>query len=72
MASTGNQHAAVKAGKTNIGELESLISESPSSDRACLKLSQILNVRPTEVALMRIDRGSLRFIYPHELRSAGI
>jgi GAF domain len=72
MASTGNQRAAAKAGKANIGELESLISESPSSDRACLKLSQILNVRPTEVALMRIDKGSLRFIYPPELRSAGV
>jgi hypothetical protein len=72
MASTGNQRAAAKAGKTNIGELENLISESPSSDRACLKLSQILKVRPTEVALMRIDKGSLRFIYPPELRSAGV
>jgi GAF domain len=72
MASTANQHAAAKAGKPNIGELEGLISESPSSDRACLKLSQILNVRPTEVALMRIDKGSLRFIYPPELRSAGV
>ena len=66
MASTGNQRAAAKAGKTN------LISESPSSDRACLKLSQILNVRPAEVALMRIDKGNLRFIYPPELRSAGV
>jgi hypothetical protein len=72
MASTGNQRAGAKAGKTNISELESLISESPSSDRACLKLSQILNVRPTEVAVMRIDKGSLRFIYPPELRSAGV
>jgi hypothetical protein len=72
MASTANQRAATRAGKTNIGELESLISESPSSDRACLKLSQILKVRPTEVALMRIDKGSLRFIYPPELRSAGV
>jgi len=72
MASTGNQRAAAKAGKTNLGELENLISESPSSDRACLKLSQILNVRPAEVALMRIDKGNLRFIYPPELRSAGV
>lgn len=49
-----------------------MISEAPSSDRACLKLAQILNVRRTEVALMRIDKGSLRFIYPPELRSAGV
>src|SRR6202795_2508053 len=72
MASTGKQGAAAKAAKAHIGELESMISESPSSDRACLKLAQILNVRRTEVALMRIDKGSLRFVYPPELRSAGV
>jgi hypothetical protein len=73
MTATGKQTgAAAKPAKANIGELESLISESPSSDRACLKLAQILNVRRNEVALLRIDKGSLRFVYPPELRSAGV
>src|ERR1700688_5176184 len=72
MASTGKSGAAAKAAKAHIGELESMISESPNSDRACLKLAQVLNVRRSEVALMRIDKGSLRFIYPPELRSAGV
>ena len=70
MATTGNQRAATKT--ANIAELESMLSESPSSDRACLKVAQILNVRRNEVALMRIDKGSLRFLYPPELRSAGV
>jgi hypothetical protein len=72
MAAAGKPGAAVKPAKANIGELESMVSESPSSDRACLKLAQILNVRRNEVALLRIDKGSLRFIYPPELRSAGV
>ena len=44
----------------------------PSSDRVCLKLAQILHVRRNEVALLRLDKGSLRFIFPPELRSAGV
>ncbi len=66
------QVPAVKAAKATISDLESMVSESPSSDRVCLKLAQILNVRRSEVALLKIEKGSLRFIYPPELRSAGV
>ncbi len=72
MSSTGNQGAAAKAAKANLSELESMVSESPSSDRACSKLAQVLNVRRNEVALLRLEKGSLRFIFPPELRSAGV
>ena len=73
--SSGNQGSAAKAAKAakaGISELESMLSESPSSDRVCLKLAQILQVRRSEVALMRLEKGSLRFIFPPELRSAGV
>src|ERR1700687_5879341 len=75
MSSTGNQGSAAKAakaGKAGVSELESMLSESPSSDRVCLKLAQILGVRRSVVALLRLDKGSLRFIFPPELRSAGV
>jgi hypothetical protein len=72
MPSTGNQGSAVKPAKVSLKELESMIAESPSSDRVCLKLAQVLNVRRSEVALLRLEKGSLRFIYPPELRSAGV
>jgi hypothetical protein len=32
----------------------------------------MLRVRRSEVALLRLDKGSLRFIFPPELRSAGV
>jgi hypothetical protein len=72
--SSGNQGSAAKAAKTKggVSELESMLSESPSSDRVCLKLAQILGVRRSEVALLRLEKGSLRFIFPPELRSAGV
>ncbi|MGD0790574.1 MAG: GAF domain-containing protein [Terriglobales bacterium] len=72
MSSTGNQGSAAKAAKAGVSELESMLSESPSSDRVCLKLAQILRVRRSEVALLRLDKASLRFIFPPELRSAGV
>ncbi|HEX7425109.1 MAG TPA: hypothetical protein VF311_14660, partial [Terriglobales bacterium] len=72
MSSTGNQGSAAKAAKASLSELESMLSESPSSDRVCLKLAHILRVRRSEVALLRLDKGSLRFIFPPELRSAGV
>jgi hypothetical protein len=75
MSSTGNQGSAAKAAKVakaGFGELESMLSESASSDRVCLKLAQLLQVRRSEVALLRLDKGSLRFIFPPELRAAGV
>jgi hypothetical protein len=75
MSSTGDQGSAAKAAKaakTGVSELESMLSESPSSDRVCLRLAKLLGVRRNEVALLRLDKGSLRFIFPPELRSAGV
>ncbi|MGA7565761.1 MAG: GAF domain-containing protein [Terriglobales bacterium] len=72
MSSTGNQGSAAKTAKASLGELESMVSESPSSDRVCMKLAQCLRVRRSEVALLRLEKGSLRFIFPPELRSAGV
>jgi len=72
MSSTGNQGTAAKTAKAALGELETMLAESPSSDRACLKLAQILRVRRSEVALLRLEKGSLRFIFPPELRAAGV
>src|SRR5258707_5941699 len=73
--SSGNQSSAAKAAKAataGVSELESMLSESPSSDRVCLKLARILRVRGSEVALLRLEKGSLRFVFPPELRSAGV
>jgi hypothetical protein len=72
MASTGTQGSATKAAKASLADLESMLSESPSPDRVCLKLAQVLRVRRSEVALLRAEKGSLRFVFPPELRSAGV
>ncbi len=71
MANTGTQ-AATKAGKTEVSEVERMIAESPASEAVCVKLARILSVQRSEIALLRLEKGSLRFIFPVELRSAGV
>ena len=53
-------------------DLERMVAESPSVDRVCLKLAQILHVHRNEVALLRLEKNSLRFVFPPELRAAGV
>lgn len=72
MSSNGSQGAAAKAAKAEVADLERMISESPSSEQVCFKLSRVLDVRRGEIALLRLEKGSLRFLFPVELRSAGV
>lgn len=67
-----SESSGAKAAKKELGELESMLSESASSEKVCLKLARMLNVRGSEIALLRIEKGSLRFVFPVELRSAGV
>src|ERR1700685_827727 len=71
MPLSGNQGSATKTAKASVSELANMVQDSPSVDRVCIKLAQILRVGRHEVALFRLENGSLRFIYPPELRSAG-
>ena len=75
MSSEGNQSAAAKLAKNSVSglkELEKMLTESPSPERVSSKLAQILNVSRNEVAVLRVEKGSLRFVFPPELRAAGM
>jgi hypothetical protein len=75
MSSRGNHGTGAKPAKENsvgIQELERMLTESPSPERVSTKLAHILNVNRNEVALLRIEKGSLRFVFPAELRAAGV
>jgi len=54
-----------------MADLQRMISDSPNPERTCHRLAQILHVRRSEIALLRLEKRSLRFVYPTELRSAG-
>ena len=62
---------ASKIADTDLQELEKLVTQEPTPDRAASKLSKLLKVQRTEVAFLRVDEGLLKFLYPAELRTAG-
>jgi hypothetical protein len=75
MPSFGNQGIGArpaKAAKPSISDLERMLIEIPTAENAALKVAQILRVRRGEIALMRLEKNSLRFLYPVELRLAGM
>lgn len=70
--SLAGQGVGARTAKVEIGDLERMVSESPSAEQVCLKLARIFSVHRNEIALLRIEKGSLRFIFPVELRAAGL
>jgi hypothetical protein len=72
MSFSSSQAVGKKTSKSEIADLEGMISESPTAEHVCLKLARLLNVRRSEVALLRLENGSLRFIFPVELRATGM
>jgi hypothetical protein len=73
MSFKGNQGAKpAKDNSSGLQDLEKMVAESSSPERVSAKLAQILSVSRSEVALLRLENGSLRFVFPPELRSAGV
>lgn len=69
-----NQNTGGRPGESAAGcdDLERMLPESPSPEKVCLKLAQILHVRSNEVALLRLENNALRFVFPSELCGAGM
>ena len=55
----------------DMSPLEHLIDQDVTPKQVCGVLAKIFNVQQTEVALLRLDRGLLRFVFPDELTTAG-
>jgi hypothetical protein len=51
--------------------LEHLVDQDVTPRQVCGVLAKMFEVQQTEVAILRLDRGLLHFIYPDELRTAG-
>ena len=52
-------------------ELERVVKTETSAVTVCIELSRLFRVRQTEVALLRLENGLLRFLFPAELATAG-
>jgi len=63
--------AAGAAPALDRGALESQLVNAGGPEQCCTELSRIFRVRPNEVALLRLENGLLRFLFPSELTTAG-
>jgi hypothetical protein len=52
----------------DVGEL---LRKKSTAQEFCAQLAAIFHVRPTEVALLHLEKGLLRFLFPDELKTAG-
>ena len=46
-------------------------SQNPSPDRVCGELAKLLRVKIDEVALLKLEHGMLKFLFPPGLKTAG-
>src|SRR5246127_6006016 len=55
----------------DLSPLEHLMDQDVTPRQVCGVLAKMFQVQQTEVAIMRLEGGSLQFVYPEELRTAG-
>jgi len=48
-----------------------VLNQATNPEQFCAALSKLFGVRATEVALMRLEKGLLKFIFPDQLKTAG-
>ena len=55
----------------DMSPLEHLLDQDVTPRQVCGVLAKMFEVQQTEVAILRLERGLLHFIFPDELRTAG-
>ncbi len=68
---TSGTTAATAAARAPNRSVEYVLEQAASPDKFCVALAKLFGVRPTEVALLRLEKSLLRFLYPDELKTAG-
>jgi hypothetical protein len=51
--------------------VEHVLGQAANPQNFCSALAKLFGVRATEVALMRLEKGLLSFLYPEQLKTAG-
>jgi hypothetical protein len=67
-SSSGSAAASAPATERSV---EFALNQSTSPDKFCGALAKLFGVRTKEVALMRLEKGLLKFIFPEQLKTAG-
>jgi hypothetical protein len=51
--------------------VEFVLSQATAPDKFCAALAKLFGVRTKEVALLRLEKGLLKFLFPEQLKTAG-
>lgn len=51
--------------------MEFVLSQATGPDKFCAALAKLFGVRTKEVALLRLENGLLKFLFPEQLKTAG-
>jgi len=62
---------AAALAKASNASVEHVLSQCATAQQFCAALAKLFGVRATEVALMRLQKGLLSFLYPEQLKTAG-
>src|SRR5580704_7340470 len=62
--------AAAPARASN-ASVEHVLTQATTPQQFSAALAKLFGVRPTEVALMRLEKGLLNFVHPEQLKTAG-
>src|ERR1700734_1360581 len=74
MPSKPNSEQAGTAGapaRASNASVEHVLTQATTPQQFCAALAKLFGVRPTEVALMRLEKGLLNFVHPEQLKTAG-
>jgi len=64
----GNAAAPAMAPERSV---EFVLGQANTPAKFCTALGKLFGVRATEVALLRLEKGLLRFLFPEQLKTAG-
>lgn len=62
---------ATAPARASNASVEHVLNQAATPQQFCAALAKLFGVRPTEVALMRLQKGLLSFLYPEQLKTAG-
>jgi GAF domain len=66
-----NQNGAAAAAVAPDNSVEFVLGQADTAEKFCSALAKLFAVRASEVALLRLDKGLLKFVLPEQLKTAG-
>jgi hypothetical protein len=69
--SNSSRGAAAAPALAPESSLEFVLGQAATPEKFCAALAKLFGVRPKEVALLRLEKGLLKFLFPEQLKTAG-